>query len=85
MRAQPAMQGIVELLPGGLDATLGQGGQPMRVVLAGDHGFDHPPTADAHEIANYGTELDVGLFERLLQALDMPRLLAHQLLAGPCQ
>jgi hypothetical protein len=57
----------------------------MRIVLAGDHGLDHPPTAHTHQVADHPAELDVGFFERLLEALDMPGLLANQLLAGPHQ
>ena len=82
MVAQPAMQRVMERLGRRLDAALSQCRQPVRVALAGNHGFDDPPTAHTHQVAEDGTELDVGLFERLLDALDIPRLLAHQLLAG---
>ena len=50
MLARSPVQGIIERLWRGLDAARGQGGQAMRVALAGDHGFDHPATAHAHDV-----------------------------------
>ena len=82
MIGQPPMQSIVEFLGRRLDAAMGQGRQLMRVAHAGDHGLDHPPAADAHDVADHRVESDVGLCQRLLDALHMPRLLAHQLACG---
>ena len=50
--------------------------------LPRDDRFNHPPAGKAHDVADDGIQLDVGFLERLLQALDMPRLLAHAL-QGP--
>ena len=85
MFGQPPMQSIVEFLGRGLDAAMGQGRQLMRVAHAGDHGLDHPPAADAHDVADHRVESDVGLCQRLLDALHLPRLLTHHLLAGAHQ
>jgi hypothetical protein len=90
-----SMRGLGEFLRRCLDAALGQCRQPLRVAFAvgpqptgltrGDHRSDHPPTADAHDVAGHPGELDVGFFQRLLNALDVPGLIAHQLLAGAHQ
>jgi hypothetical protein len=53
--------------------------------LNGSHCLDHPPAADAHDVADHRVELDVGFFEGLLNPLDVPGLLARQLLAGAQQ
>jgi hypothetical protein len=79
---QASMQGLVELLRRCLDGPLGQRGQPGGMAFAGDHRFDHPSSAHAHEVADHRVELDVGLFQRLLHVLDRPGLLAAQLFAG---
>jgi hypothetical protein len=60
-------------------------GQLLGIALAGDQGFDHPAARQAHDIGDGRIELDVGVFQGLLQALDMPAALPCQLLAGAQQ
>ena len=60
-------------------------GQLLGIALAGDQGFDHPSAGQAHHIGDDRVELDVGIFECLLQPLDMAAGLPHQLLAGAQQ
>lgn len=50
-----------------------------------DQGGDHRPAAHARDIGNHRIELDVGIFHRLLQPLDMAGPFSHQLLAGAQQ
>jgi autotransporter passenger strand-loop-strand repeat protein len=85
MLSQPPMQGIMEVLAGRLDAPAGQRRQLVGVAHASDHGFDHAPAAGAQNVADHRVQLDVGLFERLLNALNVPRCFTHQLLAGAHQ
>ena len=59
-----------------------QPGQLLGIALAADQGFDHLPARQAHDIGDCRVELDVGIFECLLQPLDMAAGLPHQLLAG---
>jgi len=79
----------------GFDPTVGQLGQPLGIAFTvglqptgltrGDQGFDHRPARQTHDIGDRRIELDVGIFKRLLQALDMAAALPHQLLAGAQQ
>ena len=78
---QPSMQRIVQDLGRRLDTPVGQRRQLVQVSDARDHRLDHPPSAYSQNVADHRVELDVGLFERLLDPLDMAGLLAGQLLA----
>jgi len=64
-----------------LDAFLHQGKQPFGVGLLLDQRLDDRPPAFAHDVGQHRAELDVGVFQRLLQPLHVAGLLAHQLLA----
>lgn len=64
---------------------MGQRGQTLRLPLAGNEGLQHRPTALPQDVGDHAVELDVGLFQRLLDALNMGRALAHQLLPGAHQ
>ena len=66
-----------ELLNSGVDKR----GQLGRIALACDQRIDDRPTAFAHDVGNHRIQLDVGVFERLLQPLDMAGLLADQFVA----
>ena len=68
-----------------LDPPVGQFGQLRRISDARDHRLYHPPSAEPENIADDRVELDVGLFERFLDPLDMAGLLTAQLLAGTQQ
>src|SRR6266436_3825179 len=82
---QPPVQRVVELLRRRLDLLAGKLGQLTRLTYTFDHRLDHPSAACAHDIADDRVELDIGFGQRLLDPLDVPRLLAHQLLARPRQ
>src|SRR5215467_1640131 len=56
-----------------------------RVQLASDQRLDHLSPAHAHEVADHRAQLDVGVFEGLLYAQDVPRLLTAHLLARAYQ
>jgi hypothetical protein len=68
-----------------LDAAVGELGQAIGIVFAGDESFDHRPTGQAHDIGDDRIELDVGILQCLLKALDMAAPFAHELLAGTQQ
>ena len=53
--------------------------------MAGDHRLDHGPTPDAPKVGDDRVELDVVVFQRLLQSLRMGGALANQLLASAKQ
>ena len=57
----------------------------MRIADPFDHRLDHPSAACAHDVAERRVQSNVGLGQRLLDALNMPRLLARQLLASSCE
>jgi hypothetical protein len=59
-----------------------QGEQPVGVALARDQRLQDRPPAQAHDVGQHRAELEVGVLQRLLQALDVAGLLADQLLAG---
>ena len=85
MRGDAAAQSFPQCFGRRLDAAMCQPGQLLGIALAGDQGFHHLPARQAHDIGDLRVELDVGVFERLLQALDMPAALPRQLLAGAQQ
>ncbi len=85
MPGDATAQGFAEHRGRRLDAAMGQLGQPSGIAFAGNQGFDHLPTGQAHDIGDDQVELDVGVLQRLLQALNMAAALAHQLLAGAQQ
>jgi hypothetical protein len=74
-------QGFAQGLLGSFHAMVGETGELGRLVLAGDQRFDHLSPAQAHDVGDHRIQLDVCVFERLLNAQDVARLLAHELLA----
>src|SRR5215471_14968376 len=74
---QPSMQRVVQGLGRRLDPSVGEFGQFERVSHPLDHRLDHPPAADAEDVADHRVELDVGLFQGLLDPLDLAGLLAR--------
>ena len=85
MPGHTAAQRLAELLGRRLDPAMRQLGQLLGIALTGDQGFDHSSAGQTHHIGDDRVELDIGVFECLLQALDMPAALPHQLLAGAQQ
>ena len=62
-----------------------QRSEPCRIALAGDQRIQHRPPALAQHIGKHRVELDIGVLQRLVDALRVARLLAHQLFAGAQQ
>ena len=62
-----------------------QSGQPLGIGLPGDERRENRPATDAQDVGDHACQLHVRVFQRLLQALRVPRDLADQLLAGPRQ
>ena len=57
-------------------------GEPLRIALACHQRIEHRAPAPAQHVGEHGVELDVGILQRLVDALGVTGLLAHQLLAG---
>jgi hypothetical protein len=70
-----ASQRFHECVTARLDLRAGKGDQLLRVSLARDHGAQHRPAAHPHDVAEHTVELDVHVLERLLDALDVARLI----------
>jgi hypothetical protein len=85
MIRQPSVQRIVQLLRRRFDPVTGQICQLAGLAHAFNHRLDDSPPARAHDVGEHRVELDVGLRQRLADALHMPRLLANELLAGAQQ
>src|SRR5215469_12019894 len=59
--------------------------QSRPIVCTADDGLQHGATGHAHDIGDHRVKLDVGVFQRLLQSLDVTSSLTDQLLACPQQ
>ena len=62
----------------GLHPAAGQGGQLMRVALAGDHRLDHVLRRDRGQRAGHGRYLDQRAFQQLFQPLEAAGALLGQ-------
>jgi hypothetical protein len=80
-----AAQRCLQLVRRSFDPPVGQSGQSSGLGFAGDQRFDHPTAGQTDDVGDHRVELDVGVFQRLLQPLDMAAALAHQLLTGAQQ
>src|SRR6266849_7768068 len=80
MRRDPALQRGDELRPRRLEPSVREIGQPLRLGLPCDERGQNRPAADAKDIAHDLRQLEIRVFERLLDALRVPDDLAHQLL-----
>ena len=85
MRRHPAVHRGDDVRAVGLQAPGGAIGQPLGIGLPGDERRQDRPAADAQDVGDHARQLHVRVFQRLLQALRVPRDLADQLLAGPRQ
>ena len=56
----------------GAHSPLGQIGQHRGVALPGDQRFEHGPSRDPGDVGGHRGQLDPGVFEQLLQPLDLP-------------
>jgi len=59
--------------------------EPLRVSLPGDARREHRPTALSEHSGQDAPELEIGVFEGLLDPQAVLGDLAHQLLAGACE
>jgi len=64
---------------------VGERGQGVGIALAGDQSPDHGAAGQPDDVRDDRVELDVGILQRLLQALDMAASFANELLAGTQQ
>src|SRR5215469_5980414 len=81
MRRNAATQRLLKLALRGLHVVMRQCRQPHWIALACDHRLKHRSAALTKDIREFGVDLDVGIFQRLLDALGVPRAFANQLLA----
>ena len=77
-------QGFEQFSAAGLD-TADMAEQLLRFSLAVDEGLQYRAAALAQNVTDHDAELDVGVFEDLLDALGMGAALTHELLAGAGQ
>ena len=82
MRADMPAQRLQQLGAAGLDARADARGQALGVAVPVDEGLQHRTAALAQDIRKHDAELEVGVFEHLLDALGVGAPLAHELLAG---
>ena len=80
MRHAP-LQGLSQLGFWGLDVAMRQGRKPDRICLARHQGVEDRPAALAEHIGKLCIDLEVGVLQHLVNALNMTAPLAHQLLA----
>jgi hypothetical protein len=59
--------------------------QHHRITLAPDNGPQHVPTTGTHHVRSHAGQLDVGVLQGLLDAVDHLHLLTHQLHSLPRQ
>ena len=85
MRPRPAGQRGADRLGARLHPGADQRLQPPRIGLACGERGEHGTPRLAHDVGEHRGELEVGVLEGLLDALDMAGLLAHELLARPEQ
>ena len=70
--AEPAGQRLPQRRQLAAEPALGQRSQHLRVVGAGDQGFQHRPAGDADDVGGHAGELDPGVLEDLVQSLHLP-------------
>jgi hypothetical protein len=85
MVGHPTAQRCLQVGRAGFDPPVGQRRQSIRVGFAGDQRFDHPTTRQADDVGDDRVELNVGVFQRLLQPLDVTGALPHELLTAAQQ
>ncbi len=85
MGRHPSAQRRLQFIGGGVDAPVSQGRQSLGIGLSGDQRLNHAAAGEAKDVGEHRIELDVGIFQRLLQALRVAAAFAHELLAGAQQ
>ena len=83
MVGQLPFQSFLQL--GNLPAQLplGQIGELVRIGLPFDQPLNHGPAGDAHHVAGHRGQLDVGIFQDFLNAIDGACLFFHHLRPVP--
>ena len=69
--AEPAGEGLGEFGDLGPHAAFGQISQHYRVTLALDQGFEHGPPRNPGDVGGDRRQFDAGVFQQLLQPLDL--------------
>ena len=77
-----AAQRGLQFIGGGFDVAMSQRRQGLGHGLASDQGLDNAASAQAQDVGHHRIQLDVGVLQRLLNALDMAATFAHDLFAG---
>lgn len=72
MVSQGPLQGLGQLLSFLFHPSASQFGQLLRILLPFQHGLQNRPSRVAGDIAGDGGQFDIGVFERLLDAIDQP-------------
>ena len=70
-------QGCLQFVWCGFDPPMSHSRQSSGLGFAGDQRFDHPTAGQTDDVGDHRSELDVGVLQRLLQALDMAAARAH--------
>jgi len=63
--------------------SFGQLGEYAGVAFACDHGGQHGPGGDPHDVGGHGRQLDQGVFEQLFDPLDVAGPFAGQVSPKP--
>ena len=78
----PATQRGFQFRRGGLESPSASTAKASGNGLAGNQGLDHAAAGEAQDVGHHRIQLDVGVLQRLLDALDMTDAFTHELLAG---
>ena len=63
--------------------SFGELGEYTGVAFARDHGGQHGPGGDAHDVGGHGRQLDQSVFEQLFDPLDVAGPFAGQVSPKP--
>jgi len=85
MAADRPLRGGDEAVPTGREAAVRDGHEGFGITLAVDDGLENRPAAHPEDVADQTGQLDVGVFEDLLDAEDVAGHLLPQLLARPVE
>src|SRR6202161_2595574 len=69
MIAHAALQSQLQLRQSSAQSSASYLGQLLRVVLAADDSFDHQAARNTQSVGRNGTNLQVGVFQHLLEAV----------------
>ena len=81
----PSQQSLLELFPLGLQPATRQSAELLRIAFSSDDRLNHVPARPAHHISGHRGELDVGIRQEFLNAVDHRTPLTHQLAPLPRQ